>query len=318
MRKGTKTIRKVSTSGGEYYVYDLDPDIHGKRRRLYGKTLKELDRKIKRAQKEKEAILKRQTPVSSSLSAFAEYYFKCIETEKMPTVLQREYKWYESTIKGSEIDVEVTDTNFQDTLTAYYQKIMANFNSQAQAEIFGILKGIENTAKKLKAIPKDADWKVPEPRSTTEWDFKHILSEDELNTLINYCVEDKCKKFSINEAFILLVSLTGISLADAMRLKAKDVKFTEHGADITTRGTTKRRETIIKADERFKQIVKSLSRSGIFNLKSPDELFVVTGDKKIFYTSVTNTLKRIGDYCGFPDGVTMSNLHKAVVMQKVQ
>ena len=314
MRKGTKTIRKVSTSGGEYYVYDLDPDIHGKRRRLYGKTLKELDRKIKRAQKEKEDILKRQTPVSSSLSAFAEYYFKCIETEKMPTVLQREYKWYESTIKGSEIDVEVTDTNFQDTLTAYYPKIMANFNSQAQAEIFGILRETEKTAKKLGAIPADADWKVPEAQFTTEWDFEHFLSEEELNTLINYCVEDKCKKFSINEAFILLVSLTGISLADAIRLKAKDVKFTEHGADITiTRGTTKKRETIIKADERFKQIVTSLSRSGIFNLKSPNKQFVITGDKKIYYTSVTNTLKRIGDYCGFPDGVTMSNLHKAVV-----
>ena len=34
MKKGTKTIRKVCTGSNEYYVYDLDEDFLGKRKRL--------------------------------------------------------------------------------------------------------------------------------------------------------------------------------------------------------------------------------------------------------------------------------------------
>ncbi len=329
MRKGTKTIRKVSTGSGEYYVYDLEADIHGKRRRLYGKSIEEVEEKIKQATKEKEIRMESQKPTSSKLSDFGNYYFKCMVGEKHATVLQREYTRFESAIKDSEIDFCLTDkdgnsyfiegrkekSDLLGRLTAYYQKIMATYNSQAQEEIFGILKETEKTAKKLGAIPADADWKVPEAQFTTEWDFEHFLSEKELNTLIDYCIEDKCKKFSINEAFILLISLTGIPIADVLKLKKKDVKFTDTGADITvSRGTTKKHEIIIKADQRFKETVQALAQYEIFNLKKPNELFVVTGDKKIHFTSVTNTLKRIGNYCGFPDGVTIASLQKAVMI----
>lgn len=58
MRKGTKTIRKVRTRNNEYYIYDLDEDIYGKKPRLYAKTEEEMKEKIKQAEEKKNPICK--------------------------------------------------------------------------------------------------------------------------------------------------------------------------------------------------------------------------------------------------------------------
>ncbi len=62
MKKGTKKIRLVNTRGNEYYVYDLDEDMFGKKKRLYAKSEEELKAMIEKATEEREDALMKQKP----------------------------------------------------------------------------------------------------------------------------------------------------------------------------------------------------------------------------------------------------------------
>lgn len=139
MRKGTKKIRKVFTGTQEYWVYDLDEDEFGKRKRLYAKTEGELKQKIEQAEKEKREKIARYKPKTSLLSDYVRYYFKNAVGNIPSREIKRLLKMFEKIVFGSEIDKDmntITTKEMQD----FYAALIEKYPYESVQEIDKILR----------------------------------------------------------------------------------------------------------------------------------------------------------------------------------
>ncbi len=87
-KKNTREIREAYIKSNLYYIYDLDVDIYGKRRRLYAKTKEELIEKLKQYKKDENF---RKVAIISKVKTFCDLYKAFIETRPLTQIQRQVY-----------------------------------------------------------------------------------------------------------------------------------------------------------------------------------------------------------------------------------
>ncbi len=186
MRKGTKKIRKVCTRGNEYYIYDLDENMFGKRPRLYAKTEEELIKKIKEAEKEKNSLLLKQMPKGYELHEYVKFYFKNI-IGKIPAVTIRQLmNLFKNAVFGSSIDHDIREITAEE-ITDFYELLADKYP-------FESVKDIDDVLRKTFVISNNAgvtelDYSVipaPENKVNVKGSSEYIAEKSELEKILNY------------------------------------------------------------------------------------------------------------------------------------
>ena len=126
MRKGTKTIRKVRTHNNEYYIYDLEEDIFGKRPRLYAKSEEEMLKKIEQAEEKRKSDLMKQTPKGKGLKEFVLFYFKNIVGSVPSVHIKRLMNLFENAVFGSSIDRDMDEIT-ADEIKEFYDNLIDKY-----------------------------------------------------------------------------------------------------------------------------------------------------------------------------------------------
>lgn len=301
-----KHIRYVTTSSGDYFIYDLDPDERGKRRRLYAKTKEELLQKIEKAEGAKQKKLESIKPKSKNLLEYVKYsleHYKPRSGRTSKDVIGRIKFILERTIQGGRLDKNIDTIKTEDIIDfvdylseRYYVANIKEFvDTLEKAFAFAAADGISVNVdfSKIKAPDASSD---RNPRG-------YIPTPEELEKLIAHCIDDNCAIFGNNERVIILCMLTGQLPSAVINLKYKDIDI-EHGVLKLSDG-----ECAIT--ERMSEwLIECIGTDGAE--PQSDEFFFHNKDgKRIDPRLVQGTLVKIVKNYGFPKGITNKSLQQA-------
>ena len=298
MRKGTKTIRKVFTGTQEYYVYDLDEDALGKRKRLYAKTESELKEKIEQAEKERQLALATQRPLSTKLSDCAKYYFKNAVGKIAASDIKRYMTLFENTVYGSMIDTDI-NTLTAENIQTFLDKLSEVYHRRSVEEA-------RNTLEKIfELYEMDVDF------STITVNDKAIpvsciVTPAEYEEVIEYCLLDNCTKCGKNELILLFCLFTGISISKAKKLNRSDV-------DLIGKTFTVDKKTYL-LPEKCAAWLQEQELSGMLN-DSP--LFINSNNVSPTLQSIQSTIDSITKRLGLPKGLTGKTLTKSYIVWQI-
>jgi len=311
MRKGTKTIRKVRTHNNEYYIYDLDEDIFGKRPRLYAKTEEEMKEKIKQAEEKRKFDLQKQTPKGKSLKEYVLFYFKNI-IGTIPSVhIKRLLNLFENAVFGSGIDHNMDEIT-ADEIKEFYDGLIDKYPIDSVKEIDTVLRNTFTLSNNAKVTDFDySDVPVPEIQEDGRSFSEYIAEDAELEKMLNFCLLDNCQRYKSNELIITFALLTGLSFDDIFKILCKDVDLNSAAVLIGDRS--------FPLEERTVEWLKKMNDEGKLNITdySSDDEFLFTTTKATSQTLLL-TLKAIAKRCGLPKGITRKSLHKACLIQRME
>ncbi len=311
MRKGTKTIRKVRTRNNEYYIYDLDEDIYGKKPRLYAKTEEEMKEKIKQAEEKKKSDLQKQTPKGKSLKEYVFFYFKNIVGTVPSVHIKRLMNLFENAVFGSSIDHDMDEITV-DEIKNFYDSLIDKYPIDSVKDIDTVLRNTFTLSNNTKVTDFDyAAIPVPELQEDKRSFTEYIAEAAELEKMLNFCLLDNCRKYKSNELIITFALLTGLKFEDIFKILCKDVDLS--AAVVLVGG---RRFTL---DERTVEWLKKMDGEGRLNITdySSDDELLFTSTKAISQTLIL-TIKAIAKQCGLPKGITRKSLHKACIIQRLE
>lgn len=295
MRKGTKGIRKVFTGSGEYYVYDLDEDSFGKRKRIYAKSESELKEKVAQAERERQLVLAAQKPQSNLLSECVKFYFKNAIGKLSATDIKRLMTLAENTIYGSMIDVNI-DLITSDAMQAFFDKLCAVYHPSSVKEIKEVL---QKTFALLETEMNFDDIRIDAKATPVSC----IITPSEYESVIEYCLLDNCTRFGKNEQIILFCMMTGISLSAAKKLNRSDV-------DLDAKNFTIAGKTYPLSDKASAWMQEQIL-SGSLN-DSP--LFVNGNGVSPTLQSIQSSIDSITKRLGLPKGLTGKTLTKSYII----
>ena len=332
MKKGTKTIRKVFTGSNEYYVYDLDEDFLGKRKRLYGKTEGELKQKIEDAMNERKIKIALAKPKTKELSDYVRFYFKNAVGNIPSSDIKRLLNLFERAVFNSEIDKSLDEISVNE-VEEFYKILIEKFPYQSVKEIDAVLKktfelsnseGISNI--EIETI------KVPE-NNMLGMNSVHILSPEEFNTLKEFCIKDNCTRYGSNERVLLFCIFTGLRFSQIKNLYANDIDLEKRELTINS----KNKKQVISITEECADWLNAQALAGVINMlpvkdEEGNSLVGITRytydvEKPIFLNSnnVSPTLQSIQTSanaitrkCGLPKGVTSKTLNKSYVINQLE
>ena len=311
-KKGTKKIRYVQTTSRAYYFYDLDEDIFGKRKRLYGNSEEELKEKIEKAKKERELNLAYEKPKGSELSDYVRFYLKNAVGNIPSKRINEIMKLFQNAVYGSEIDCDMNDITV-DTINSYYSKIRDKYPFESVETIDDTLRKTFALANQTGATEFDFE-KVPKPvkpEKTSRRVVDYIMSVDELDKLLNFCLADNCQRYGINEIIVVIGIYTGVKLTSIRTLKA--------GAfDFIRQTMTVENDTIPVPKELLSWLQKQEKLGKISFDNSDRQLFLTRTNKIPQANNVQVTLAAIATKCGLPKGINQISLHKACVLRDLQ
>lgn len=351
MRK--KAIRKVCTGKNEYYVYDLDEDAFGKRKRLYGKTEAELKEKIEQAEKEKELKLNYQKPRSDLLKDYIIFYFK----NAIGNVPAKRLKHYlhlsENAIFGSEIDKNITEISAMD-FQDFLEKMNEKYSGESVKEIYEILSSSFDFAEKNgKDISDFSEVKIPERKSgriVTEY----ILSPDEIVNLIEFCKQDKCTRYGKTELVVVFALMTGLLISEIQGIRVNDIDYDKKTLSMVKRGKkklfplsdecvswlkemqetgfirsnqtaenndadaeNKGKSSVTDTEDKKNNGVTGISSYTYIDFEDNPLLFSGSRAEMPTQQAIQCTLSAIVKRCGLPKGVTGKTIRKAVIVREL-
>lgn len=304
MKKGTKTIRKVKTNNQEYYVYDLDKDIFGKRRRLYGKTEEELNERIRQAQD----IMEQQRsklPDGCKLKDFVLYYFRMASGNISGTNMKRLVNLFENAVFDSSIDRNMNELTI-DEIQDFYKTLTNKYATDNIKDIDIIMGNIFEITNK--AGRTDLDYSavsIPEA-SSNFFVPDYIASAEELDKMLDFCLADNCRKYKANELFITFMLLTGLAYNDVTKIPCDEVDLSI--PELKTNGRT------FALDERTAEWLKKMDGEEKLHISSHG------GGEMLFLdsTGFKKTLDAILKSCGLPKTITRKSLHKSCIIRKIE
>lgn len=311
MRKGTKTIRKVRTHNNEYYIYDLEEDIFGKRPRLYAKSEEEMLKKIEQAEEKRKSDLMKQTPKGKGLKEYVLFYFKNVVGTVPSVHIKRLMNLFENAVFGSGIDRNMDEIT-ADEIQEFYDKLIDKYPMDSVKDIDTVLRNTFSLSNNAQVT--DFDYSavpVPEIQEDGRSFTEYIAEGAELDKMLNFCLLDNCQKYKSNELIITFALLTGLSFDDIMRILCKDVDLSTASVLIGDRS--------FSFDDRTVEWLKKMDgedKLKISNFSSDDE-FLFTKTKATSQTLML-TLKAIAKRCGLPKGITRKSLHKACIIQRLE
>lgn len=310
MRKGTKKIRKVNTGTREYYVYDLDEDAAGKRKRLYASSEAELKEKIRQAEEEKQLALSYRKPETPTLENYVKFYFKNAVGNIPSANIKRSLQMFQTIVFPSEISKDITQITVKD-IERFYKRLVEKYSAQSIDQIHEYLGKTFELSNALGVTDFDIS-KVSVPtRGKDELISEHIMNPDELKIMTDYCVEDDCKRYGRSELVITFSLLTGLKISEIQRLTIKDI-----AEDFSSLSLSKREFPLSeKAAVWLKAHLDSEDPLRTLKLEGAETMFCNSNGKPTALSSVQVTITRITQRLGLPRGITGKTIHKAVIVK---
>lgn len=295
MRKGTKKIRKVCTGTNVYFVYDLDEDALGKRKRLYAKTESELKEKIEQADKERQLSLAAQRPTSTQLSDCANFYFKNAVGKIAATDIKRLVVLFSNTVYGSMIDKNI-NTITAEEIQSFLDKLSEVYHVRSVEEV-------KNTLEKVFTLyDQEVDFSAISVNEKAT-PVSCIVTPSEYEEVIDYCILDNCTKCGKNELLLLFCLFTGIALSKAKKLNRSDL-------DLENKSFTLEGRTYPLPDKAVAWLQEQIL-AGALN-DSP--LFVNSRNVSPSLQSIQSTIDSITKRLGLPKGLTGKTLTKSYIV----
>lgn len=307
MAKRKGTINRIFNGRDYYYAYRLPPDIFGNRKRLYAKTEKELLAKIEKAKQEKEQNLRTYKPNTKNLSGYIAYYFRhavgCFTTAD----IERMKLLFEKNILNSKLDKDI-DTLTTKEINSYYHELSEWYPPASIKEINLLVQNAFTLAIE-DGIASNVDFsQIIIPDSSINRGKKgYILSPEEFDVILNYCIDDKCDRYGNNEYMIIVIMLTGLPISSLVNLQYKDVDL-ERGVLIL-----EDREYALP-DEAKQWFTEHLKEN-----KQPSDayLFATKNNTPPSRQNVLFTIGAIAKQCGMPSGVSGKTLQKAYIVSEL-
>lgn len=313
MVKGTKKIRQVNTGLKEYYVYDLDEDVAGKRKRLYANSEAELIEKIRLAEEERQVRLSYQKPDNLLLESYVRFYFKNAVGNIPSKNIKRSLQVFQRVVFPSEINMDITKISVSD-VEYFYKKLIEKYSAQSIELIHEFLCKTFELSNALGITSFDTSKIAVPTRKNGELISEHIMNADELKVMTDYCVEDDCGRYGRSELVIIFSLLTGLKISEIQRLTKENVS-----SDFTTLSFESR---VFPLSERASIWLEShLASSDPFrtlNLEGAETMFCNSNGKPTALSSVQTTLTRITQRLGLPRGITGKTIHKAVIVNRLK
>lgn len=308
MKKGTKKIRLVNTRGNEYYVYDLDEDIFGKKKRLYAKSEEELKVMIEKAAEDRKAELMKQKPQGKGLKEYVTFYFKNAVGNVPSVNIKRWITLFENAVYGSTVDRDMNEIT-EKMICDFYAQIIDRYPLDSINEIDEILRKTFTLANSMEVT--DFDYSViPAPKELMKnmgkqnEQTEYIAEESELETMLKFCLDDNCRKYKKNELVLTFALLTGFPIDEIAKLKGGDFDLSVPAVMFKDRQ--------VAVDERTAEWLKRMSDEG--------KLVFDDTDKTVFpkIATVQLTINAIVKRCGLPKGITKKSLHKAYIVRQLE
>ncbi len=303
--RGTKKIRKVFTGAREYYAYDLDEDVFGKVKRVYGNTEEEVREKIKQYEEEKAKGLSTRKPKSNKLWNYILFYFKGAVGKKSSKDLQRLMALCEDLIKDSVIDKNI-DTITEEEMQDYYDALAEKYSIANVTEIDTILRKTFSIAEGLAENFNYENIEIPTQEPIT---VSYDLTPAEYDKFVTFLFTTD--KFTLyTKAIIALLLVTGMKYEDVGTIKRKNVNLEN--------GTVSNSKCEWTLPEYFIKWLRKEEENGHITFDGEGVAFSNNGKKISTYQTLQSTLSRMIVACGLPRGLTIRSLRSSFVNYKMQ
>ena len=313
MRELQNSIRTVNIKGKVYYVYDLKSQYTNKKQRVYGNTEEELIEKVNARideQISENVYIKPEKPI---LREYIELYFKNSLNTMSATKLKRFSQVVEGSIYGSEIDKDMTELTAEE-LSTFFRGLFDKYPVESVIKSYEIV----GEAFKLSNLYGDTDFnfsKVKLPKVNKQpKTYPYILTPDEYDRLLNFCLDDNCHTYGSGELIITLALYTGV----------KYTELTKTTADNFYEKDGKAYLKIGKADtplsEECVNWLKRMKEEGKLNLGEDKgiPLFLNSDKNETSVVCISRTFEAIAKKrCGYPNGVGTKTLQKAFVVKSL-
>lgn len=312
MKKAKKEYAKNNINGIDYLWKYLPEELNlfDRKVKIFGKTEKEIDTKFARKTAERRELIKQMMPENHTLKSVILAYFMYVKGDvRKLNEIEKMYKLSEDSIFGSNIDKDVEDITLEDISTFY--------NEQSKKYIKDDFKVLNKVIKKAFIISGAAgvtsitleqlDEVFNNATSTSSTEGKepeYIPTPEDLDKLLNFCLEGGTKKFwSNNKQKLTFVLLTGLNTSEAINAEVDIDKL----PDIKVKG----RE--FRIDEHTEEWLRNGLASGDLTLVD-GRLFENTHTvKQAFFT----TLRAMAAQCLIPTGISPHSLFKGMLVRKV-
>ena len=313
MRKGTKKIRRVNTGLREYYVYDLDEDAAGKRKRLYASSEEELKEKIRRAEESRALSLSYQKPNDLMLESYVKFYFKNAVGNIPSANIKRCLQTFNTVVFPSSLNKDITTITAGD-IEAFYQSLLEKYSAQSIELIHEYLGKTFELSNQLGVTDFDISSVAVPTRGKGELISEYIMNSEELKMMTDYCIEDDCQRYGKSELVVTFSLLTGLRVSEIQKIKKEDVSEDYSVLKLTGRSFSLNERTSVWLR------VHMLSEDSLRNLRNVEgeTLFCNSNGKPTALSSIQVTITRITQRLGLPRGITGKTIHKAVVVERLK
>lgn len=332
MRKGTKGIRKVFTGTNEYYVYDLDENIFGKRKRLYAKTEGELKEKIEEAEQERNLSLALYKPKTKILSDYVRYYFKNAVGNIPSRDIKRLIILFERSVFESEIDKDI-DTITEAELQNFYDDLIEKFPLESVKDIDRVLRKTFKLSNKEGLTSFDFK-KIKLPKNNvSSVNVSYILNPEEFESMLSFCIADNCTRYGKNQLLIIFSMMTGLKLSSIKKLTPKDFDLEKKLVFTENRFFPLSEKCVLWLKQQVSNNFISLANDNIddkintenkfigitrYTSSENNPVFINSNGTSPTLQSVQSTISSIAKRCGLPKGITGKTLCKSYIISELE
>lgn len=313
MRKGTKKIRKVNTGSGIYYVYDLDEDVAGKIKRLYAKSETELLAKIEKANEEKRIALSYQKPDDTLLESYVKFYLKNAVGNIPSSTIRRVLQTFERVIFPTEINREMETISRKD-IELFYKSLSEKYSIDTLTEIHDFLGRTFELSNSLGVTKLDfSKVKAPERKEGLKV-AEYIMTPQELQVMLDYCVQDDCIRFGKGELLVTFMLMTGLRATQIQKIQYEDVAKDFRSVHLKTFDFSLSEQ----ASEWLERHIKTDDPARNLSTEKGKALFLNSNGNPTALSSIQVTLDGITKRLGLPKGITGKSVQKAVINKMIE
>lgn len=298
--------RKVEIRGKEYYVLDLPPNEYGKRKRLYGSSVEELENKYEYAKKLLE--IKQSVEHPDENAPFSEYVLFLFRNGNgktiSPSLRRKRMQLLDALIVNSAIDIPIQKLN-EKKLTDFLTSLRETYSEQTVESVRSIISETISLPFVLERWPLDAR-KVFAEEPIDQDEKSCFLTKAQIDTMKNYCIAPYSEKFGVGKELLMFLLCSGIKVKDLISAKRSAVDA-EAGTFTTEDGIV-----IPLRNMDMSWLKKFLKKRD--SLYGEDGLLFYRDEKKpLTRTSAGMTVSRIAHICEMPNGCTANAIHRSIV-----